>query len=135
MLTETMFEAATIKFHFFWLSANVIKMNFAQICAFQWTKVKWCFERVFYNLTILGFKNAKIKFLKKIRVLSAFFFSNCCTGDFKPVLTTWKHQTSEFKILYVHYRKSCGYKTCTMNLLSWKYGQNDYVIEGYIILQ
>ena len=54
----------------------ILKWNFAQICAFQWTTVKWCFGRVFFHFTIFGFKNAKINFLKKIRVkiMSAVFF-------------------------------------------------------------
>ena len=51
-----------------------LKWFFAQICVFKWTKVKWCFGRVFYHFTIFGFKNTKIKFLEKIRVFSAFFF-------------------------------------------------------------
>ena len=49
----------------------LLKSIIAQICAFQWTIVKKCFERVFYHFTIIGFKN--LIFLKKIRVLSAFF--------------------------------------------------------------
>ena len=42
-----------------------IEMNFAQICAYQWSKVKWCFGRVFYHITIVGFKNANINPLKR----------------------------------------------------------------------
>ena len=34
-------------------------MNFAQICAFLWAKVKRCFGRVFYHFTIFGFKDEK----------------------------------------------------------------------------
>ena len=51
----------------------LLKCILAQICAFQLNKVKWCFEKVFYQFSIFGFKNAKSKFLKKIRVLRAFF--------------------------------------------------------------
>ena len=49
-------------------------MIFARICALQWTKVKWCIVRVFYHFKVFVFKNAKIKFLEKIRVLRAVFF-------------------------------------------------------------
>ena len=41
------------------LALMVLKWNFAWICAFQWTKVKRCFGRVFYHFTIVGLKNAK----------------------------------------------------------------------------
>ena len=44
---------------FFSLSAIVIEMIFAQICASKWTKVKRCFGRVFYHFIIFGLKNAK----------------------------------------------------------------------------
>ena len=36
-----------------------LKWILAQICAFQWIKVKWCFERAFYHFTIFGFKKCK----------------------------------------------------------------------------
>ena len=51
----------------------ILKCIFAQVCVLLWTKVKRCFESVFYHFTIFGFKNAKINFLKKISVLSAVF--------------------------------------------------------------
>ena len=46
----------------------ILKLFSAQLCAFQWTKVKRCVGRVFYHFTIFGFKNAKINFSKKIRL-------------------------------------------------------------------
>ena len=67
----------------------ILKLSFAQICAFQWTKAKWCFGRVLFHFTIFGLKNAKNKFLKKIRVLSAVFFQievqviQTCLADLK----------------------------------------------------
>ena len=40
----------------------------------DWRPCKWCFEKVFfYQFTLFGFKNAKFKILKKIRVLRVFF--------------------------------------------------------------
>ena len=61
----------------------------------QWTKVKWCFGRVFYHCTIFGLEIAKIKFLKKIRVLSAVFFQK--EVHVISNLSSWleKHQTPE----------------------------------------
>ena len=60
-------------------------MNFAQICAFQSAKIKWCFEIIFYHFTIFGFKMKKKKyFFKKIGVLSVVLF-NKSTSDFKPI--------------------------------------------------
>ena len=50
----------------------LLKWIFAQICAFQWSNVKRCFNRVFYHFTIFGFKMQK-QSLKKIRVLGHFF--------------------------------------------------------------
>ena len=43
------------------------------ICAYRRTKSNRCYERIFYHFKILGFKNAKINFLKKISVLIALF--------------------------------------------------------------
>ena len=61
--------------------------------------LKWCFERVFYHLTILGVKNAKIKFLKKITGWVHFFFE-LKNGWFQTRLADLKkHQTSEFLLM------------------------------------
>ena len=49
----------------------ILLWTFAQIFAFQLTKVEQCFGNVFYQFTSFGFKNVKINFLNKIRVLSA----------------------------------------------------------------
>ena len=64
---------ATFQFRFSDFSSNDTEMNFAQICTFQWTKVKRCFGRFLYHFAIFGFKNAKINFLKQIKVMSAVF--------------------------------------------------------------
>ena len=37
----------------------ILKLIFAQILAFQLTKVTRCFRRVFYHFIIFGFKNEK----------------------------------------------------------------------------
>ena len=60
---------------FFWLSANDIKMIFcfAKYVHFNRLKLSGALK-VFYFFTIFGLKNAKIKFLKKMGVLSAFIF-------------------------------------------------------------
>ena len=60
-------------FFFIYLALMLFNRIFAQICAYQWIKDRWCSERVFYHSTFLGFKIAKIIFLKTIRLLSAFF--------------------------------------------------------------
>ena len=71
-------------------------MNFSQICAFEWTYVKWCFGRVFYLFTIFGHKNAKIIFLKKIRVLSAVFLIEVqVISNPSSQFEKKKHKTSE----------------------------------------
>ena len=56
----------------------MLKLIFVQICAVQWTKVKWCFERVFYHFKFFGLKNAKIPLLKKISSVSAVFIELKC---------------------------------------------------------
>ena len=43
---------------------------FAQICAFQWTKVKWCFGRVFLSIHNFWAQNVKCK--------NQFFKENKC---------------------------------------------------------
>ena len=40
---------ATFQFHFSDWALMIMKWKFAQICAFQWAKVKRCFGRVFYH--------------------------------------------------------------------------------------
>ena len=81
------------------LALILLKWIFDQLCAFQWTKFKWCFERVFYHFTIFGSKMLNSNFLKKIRVLSAFFrievqvISNPSSQLEKK---KQQHQTSEF---------------------------------------
>ena len=62
----------------------ILRLAFVQVCAFECTKVKRCFGGVFYHFTNFGFKNAKINFLKKIRVLSAVL-SDLNTCDNIPV--------------------------------------------------
>ena len=54
----------------------ILKRIFYQICAFQWTKVKQLFGRVFYYFMSFGLNNGKIKVLKKISLffLLQFFF-------------------------------------------------------------
>ena len=74
-------------------------MIFARICALQWTKVNWCIVRVFYHFTVFGFKNAKIKFLKKIRVLRAVFFRIEVQVISNPSSRHEKHQTSKFSLI------------------------------------
>ena len=71
---ETNFQAATFQSHFFWPSANVIEMIFAQLCVFQWTKAKLYFERVFYHFTIFGFKNAKNQFFEENKGFEGIIF-------------------------------------------------------------
>ena len=90
---------ATFQFHFVLLSAYVIEMNFARICALQWTKVKWSLERVFYHFPIFGLKNAKSnKYLKKIRVLSSFFRIEVKVIS-NPSSRLEKHQTPELLLM------------------------------------
>ena len=49
-------------------------MNFAQICALQWTKIKRCFERIFYYFTILGVKSVKnLHFEENTRFRCSFY--------------------------------------------------------------
>ena len=38
------FLVATVQFHFFDLALMILKLLFAQICVFQWTLVKWCYN-------------------------------------------------------------------------------------------
>ena len=42
--------------------------------AFEWTKDKRCFGRVFYHFTIFGVKNAKINFLNKNKRFNCSFY-------------------------------------------------------------
>ena len=71
-------------------------MNFARICALQWTKVKWCFERGFYHFTIFGFKNQTFE---ENNGLECIFFE-LKNGCFQTHLADLKkHQTSDFLLM------------------------------------
>ena len=57
--TEQKLTSGHFSISLFWLTTkyNDIKMSFAQIFVFQWTKkFKRCFERILYHFTILGEK-------------------------------------------------------------------------------
>ena len=65
-LSNLLFSVYTLKRNSKWprfnfvfsdLALMILKWIFAQICAIQWTKVKWCIGRVFFHLTIFSFKN------------------------------------------------------------------------------
>ena len=61
-------------------------MNFAQICAFQWT------------LHDFWVQKCKINFLRKISVLIAAFIKLKCMW-YKPILATWKTPATWFFLL------------------------------------
>ena len=56
----------------------IMKCIFAIICAFQRTKVKRCFEIVFFHFTVFRLINAKIDVLMKIRVAGVVFIEMKC---------------------------------------------------------
>ena len=76
----------------------ILNYFLAKICA-KWTKVKRCFRRVLYHFTILGFKYAKINFLRKLSGLSAVVIELLLTifqVITKPSSRLEKHQTYDF---------------------------------------
>ena len=60
-----------VTFHLFFsdLELMLLKYVYAQICAFQ-----WCFKRVFYHFTILGFKNANNQIFEVNKGFECIFF-------------------------------------------------------------
>ena len=38
---------------------------FAEVCEFQWTKVKWCFKNVFFHFIVVWYENVKINYFEE----------------------------------------------------------------------
>ena len=68
------------------------------MCVFQWIKVKWYFEIVFYHFIVFGLKNAKIKFLKENKGFdcSCFPIEVQVISNSSSRLEKKQHQTPDF---------------------------------------
>ena len=87
----------TLSISVFWQCADDIELIFAQICAFIWTTVWWCFGKDFFYFLVFGKKNAKSNVFDD----KCFFFSKMFSQTKMQAATNWsshlrKYQTFHF---------------------------------------
>ena len=77
----------------------ILKLNFARICAFRWTKVEPCFKRLFFHFTIFGFKNEKNQLFEEIKRFESSFYRIDVQVITNPSIRLEKHQTIDFLLM------------------------------------
>ena len=86
-------------------------MYFPQICAFQWTKVKWSFGRVFYHFTIFG-SNVQKSIFEENKRFNCSFYQIEVQVTTNPSSRLEKHQILIF-IAYDRFFLKCSFSTFT----------------------